>query len=605
MSTAESDIATEGFLAASREEEVRCQSEQISVLVETEEITEQILVATEGLEDHQANEARKQTLTRLEQSCEEGAAASETGKLSCETVSLYHGGQYFLYKYKRYDDVRLVFAPESAVAAFGGDPDNFNFPRYCLDMVFLRAYEDGKPASTPNYLKWRSAGAEAAEAVFVPGHPGATDRLLTVAEFKMLRDVTLPHWLPRYSELRGRLIQFAKSGDEARRIAQGPILSIENGIKVRRNEFKALLDDELFSRKRQDEDLLRTALAANPELQAKYGSSWEEIEQALANYLSFRDEHLFLELGVAFRSNLFTYARTLVRAAVEREKPNHERLRAYTEAALPGLRQRTLAARPVYPELEEVEFSFSLAKLREFLGPDAPAVKLVLATESPESLAHTLVTGSQLGDPAVREALWEGGLEAIEASEDTMIQLALKVDPLSRKLRKRYEDEVEAPVDAASEKIARARFALQGTSRYPDATFTFRLSYGGVKGWIEKGSAVEPFTYSRTAWDRTTGQDPFRMPQSWIEKRSQLDPETRFNFVATTDVTGGNSGSPVVDKDGMLVGLAFDGNIHSIAGSFWFDESKNRTVAVHPAIMLEVLKVVYEADHLLEELDPR
>ncbi len=257
---------------------------------------------------------------------------------------------------------------------------------------------------------------------------------------------------------------------------------------------------------------------------------------------------------MAFHGRLFNSARTLVRVAAEREKPNEERLREYTESALPQLQQVTLAARPVYPDLEEVGLSFSLEKLREFLGPDDPSVKLVLGTESPDSLAHALVSGSRLGDPEVRKVLWEGGTEAIRSSDDAMIQLALKVDEVSRALRKRHEDQVEAAQEATSEKISKARFALQGTSNYPDATFTLRVTYGKVERWIEKGTPVEPFTTVRVAYDRTTGKDPFRMPQSWIDSRPDLDPQTRFNFVATTDITGGNSGSPVIDKNGNLVG---------------------------------------------------
>ena len=605
ISSAENNVDEEGFVARSRSDEVRCESEQLSVLVETEDVTARIMDAIEGKAEVEANEIRKQTLTRMEQACEEASAESATGKLSCETVSLYNGGQYFLYKYKRYDDVRLVFVPEAPIAAFGGDPDNFNFPRWCLDMSFLRAYENGEPAKTPEYLTWRAEGAKEGEPVFVTGHPGSTDRQMTVAELKTMRDVILPHYLMRYAELRGRYIQFGKTGEEPYRIVSGPLLMTENGIKVRRNELRALLDDEVFARKIADENGLREAVASDPQLAAKYGSAWDEIAAAEETYLTFRDEYLFLEAGVAFNSTLFDYARSLVRAAAERQKPNEERLREYTEAALPQLRQRTLASRPIYPDMEELKLSFSLDKLREFLGPDSPYVKKVLGRVSPDTLAHALVTGTRLDDPAYREKLWDGGVEAIEAAQDPMILFARKVDEVSRTYRKRYEDEVEAPKKQASERIAEARFAIQGTSNYPDATFTLRVTFGAVKGWEEKGEMVYPFTTIGEIFPRVTGDDPFRLPESWLAAQPRLDADTRFNFVATTDITGGNSGSPAIDKQGNLVGLVFDGNIHSIAGSYWFDESVNRTVAVHPAVMLEALKEVYKADHLIEELSAK
>jgi hypothetical protein len=605
LSSAEDNVSARGFLAASPEQEAPCTSDHVLVLKETEDITAQINAATAGKTEREANEIRKKTLTRLERECVEASKVSEAGELLCESESLYNGGQYFLYKYKRYSDVRLVFAPEDSVAAFGGDPDNFNFPRWCLDMAFLRVYENGRPAETPNYLSWRPEGPEADEPLFVSGHPGSTERLLTVSELKWLRDVELPLWLLRYSELRGRLIQYGKTHEESARRIQTDLLYIENSIKVRRNELKALLKDELLSRKAEEERSLRELVHKDPAMSNSYGTAWDEIATANRRFRRFYEEYLFLEDNAAFNGRLFPFARDLVRAAVEREKPNEERLREYRETALPRLEQTLLAPRPIYPDVEELRLSFSLEKMREWLGPDSPYVKTILGDDSPDAKAKDLVAGSRLGDPKVRKMLWEGGLRAIEASEDTMIRLALLVDDDARALRRRYEDEVEAPRKAASEKIARARFAIRGTSTYPDATFSLRVSFGAVEGWSEKGEKIEPFTTLGRIYDRATGEDPFRLPASWLEAETRLNPATRFNFVSTTDITGGNSGSPLIDKDANLVGLAFDGNIHSIAGAYWFDRSVNRTVSVHPAAMLEALDVVYEADHLLEELGLR
>jgi hypothetical protein len=598
LSSADNDIEANGFYAPELGDEARCEAEQLSVLVKVKEITEAITQATQGLDEAAANAARKQTLTELEQGCGEAS----DGELTCEAVSLYHGGQYYLYGYKRYDDVRLVFAPETDIANFGGDPDNFNFPRWNLDMALLRAYENARPAQTPDFLPIRSEGPDQGEPVFVPGHPGGTSRLLTVAELEYNRNVLLPLWLVRYLEYRGRLIQFGKMGEENHRISQAPLQRIENGIKVQKNRQQALLDNSLMQRKRAEELELIDAIAADPKLQEAYGSAWDEIAEAIATYLSFRDEYIFIESGSGFFSELFGYARTLVRAAEEREKPNEKRFREYTEAALPQQEQRLLAAHPIYPDLEELKLSFSLDKMREFLGPDISIVHQVLGKESPEALAHRLVSETKLADPDVRRKLWEGGAEAIATSEDPMIRLAVSIDAQARALRQRYEDEVEAPWDDGSEKIAKARFATQGTEHHPDATFTLRVSFGRVEGWEEKGSEVFPFTTIARIFERATGALPFRLPQSWLDAQGNLDPDTRFNFVASTDVIGGNSGSPMVDAQGRLIGLVFDGNIHSIGGEYWFDSEKNRTVAVHPAVMIEALTEIYDAERLLDEL---
>ncbi len=598
LSSAERNLSDEGFNARQRGEELQCPGQQISVLKDMREVTDTVTRATAGLPDAEANKARKAALTRLEAECEKAAG----GALKCEAVTLYNGGQYFIHKYKRYDDVRLVFAPELAVAAFGGDPDNFNFPRWCLDMSFLRVYEDGKPAETPDYLSWRASGPTAGEPVFITGHPGTTDRLLTLSQLRMLRDVEYPLWLLRYSELRGRMLVWQDTGPEAARTVQQRILGIENGLKVRRNQLKALQDDEMMAMKAEQEAALKVAVSADPELQAKYGGAWDLIDTAMVAYRNFYEDHLFIEEDAAFRGDLFYYAKTLVRAAAERELPNDERIRDYTDAALPALEQRILAARPINKDYEKLGLRFSLEKMREWLGPDSRYVQRVLGKASPKALANELVDGTTLDDPEVRSALWTGGIKAVRASEDPMIRLALKIDADGRALRKRYEDVVEAPRKRGEEMIADARFHVYGTEAYPDATFTLRVTFGSVVGWEEKGSMLDPFTRTRRLFERATGEAPFALPDSWIENRGKLSPDTPFNFVATTDITGGNSGSPLLAADGSLVGLAFDGNIHSIAGAYWFDESRNRTVGVNTAIMLEALDKVYDAQHLLDEL---
>jgi hypothetical protein len=599
-STSEKNLTRDGFLARTRDKEVRCTTQVADVLMAMENVTDKVAAATRTLDEKAANDTRKKVLTQLEQACEQGSGkargAGKTGPLKCESVNLYQGGQYWLYKYERYQDLRLVFAPEEDVAAFGGDPDNFQFPRWDLDMSILRAYDShGKPAASPSYLHIRPEGPNAGELVFVSGHPGRTSRLLTVARLEELRDVTLPQYLLRFSELRGRYIQYAKTSPEAARIVGNPLLYLENSLKVVRKLLDALLDDRLLQHKRDEEAALRAKAALPTDPWAAIAGA-EKINRTLAL------PYTYLEGAAGFNSRLFEYARTLLRGAAERQKPNTERLREYRDTALPRIEQQLQAPVPVHPELENLTLSFSLERMREWLGPDNETVRLLLSKDSPDTLAARVISGSRLADPQVRMQLWNAGAEAVTASHDSMIELARLVDPMARAVRKRYEDEVEAPIDAAAEQIAQARFRVYGTSVPPDATFTLRLNFGTVQGWKEGDQDVEPFTYLSRFFARATGQEPFKVPESWLSAKGQLDMQTKFNLSTNNDIVGGNSGSPLLDANGRLVGLMFDGNIHSIAGSYWFDPELNRAVAVHPAIMLEGLRKVYKANELLAEL---
>jgi hypothetical protein len=600
-STRESSLLETGFVAHERSEEVDCPVQIADVLEELENVTPRVEAALRGLDALAANERRRQTLTELEANCE-AASRESSNRLKCEAVTLYGGGQYWLYKYRRYDDVRLVFAPEADIAAFGGDPDNFQFPRWCLDFALLRAYRDGRPASTPEHLSIDFGGPAPGDVVFVAGHPGSTDRQLTVAELVTLRNRVLPPGLLRSSELRGRYLQFGKTGEAANRIVQDALQGLENGIKVQRKQLDALLNDDLMRDKRAAEAELRERVAQDPALAAEIGDPWGRIAAAQEAEAERWLPYLFLEGGTGFNSRLFRYARLLVRAAAERPKPNADRLREYTDGFLPRLEQQVGASQPIYPELEELTLSFSLERMREWLGPDAALVRRLLASESPDALAARLVRGSGLADPAVRQRLWEGGQAAIDASGDPFIVLAKNLDAEARALRKWHEDEIEAVVEAAHEQIARARFAVYGTSVYPDATFTLRLNFGSVQGWEENGTTIPPFTRLDRLFERATGEAPFAVPATWTDARARLDLDTPFNLATNSDIVGGNSGSPLVSADGRIVGLMFDGNIHSISGAYWFDPELNRAVAVHPAIMREALETVYKPAALLEEL---
>jgi hypothetical protein len=596
LSSKEKSLVELGFQASARKEEQRCPAQHADVLVGTENITAAVLKADSGLSDAAANTARKKLLTSLEQACEQASARAKSGKLECQSVRLYQGGQYFLYKYKRYSDLRLVFAPEADIAAFGGDPDNFQFPRWSLDFSILRAYEDNKPAQTPNYLQIDFAGPGANQLVFVAGDPGTTERLQTRSQLEFDRDISLPVALLRASELRGRYIQFGKNNVGDERITLAPLNSLQNGIKVRRKELDALNDDTLLEEKTKAEQALRAVAGIS-------GSDpWQEIAAALSRERALYLSYIFIENAAGFSSALFRNARLLLRVADERSKPNNERLREFTDAELPRMQHDLYSQVPVYPEFEQMTLSFSLERMREWLGPDHPVVRRLMSKESPDALATRLIAETQLNDANFRKRLWQGGKPAVGASHDPMIELARSIDVEARAIRRQYEDEVEAPIARAAEKIAAARFKAYGANTYPDATFTPRLNYGTVEGWVENGASVPPFTHLDRAFERATGITPFKIPDSWMRVKAQLDLSTPFCISTSNDIVGGNSGSPLIDADGKIVGLMFDGNIYSIAGRYWFKPENNRAIAVHPAIIREALEKVYGAKELLAEL---
>jgi Peptidase S46 len=598
LSTKEKSLLELGFRAASRKEEQRCPAQYADVLVGTENITEVVLKADIGLSDAAANTARKKLLTSLEQACQQASTRAKSGKLECQSVRLYQGGQYFLYKYKRYSDLRLVFAPEADIAAFGGDPDNFQFPRWSLDFSVLRAYEDNKPARTPDYLQIDFAGPNPNQLVFVSGAPGTTARLQTRSQLEFDRDVSLPNTLLRASELRGRYIQFGKNNVGDERITAAPLNSLQNGIKVRRKELDALNDDAFLEEKSKAERALRAVAGiSGPD-------PWTEIAAASTRERALYLPYVFIENAAGFSSSLFRNARLLVRAADERLKPNKDRLREFTEAELPRMQRDLYEQVPVYPEFEQITLSFSLERMREWLGPDHPVVRRLLGKESPDALATRLIAETEMNDANFRKRLWQRGKTAVEASRDPMILLARSIDVEARTIRRQYEDEVEAPIARAAEKIAAARFRAYGDNLYPDATFTPRLNYGTVQGWVENGANVEPFTHLERAFERATGSTPFKIPESWLRVKAQLDMNTPFCISTSNDIVGGNSGSPLIDVDGKIVGLMFDGNIYSIAGRYWFNPQNNRAIAVHPAIIREALEKVYGAKELLTELQP-
>jgi hypothetical protein len=600
LSSGDSDYVVNGFSALTDGGERLCPGMQAEILTSISDVTARISAASAGKTGRDFVKARDAAIAAVEK---EGCSGREA-RFRCQVISLYHGGLYDLYTYRKYSDVRLVFAPEAQFAFFGGDPDNFNFPRYDLDFSFVRLYEEGGPIDSPDHLRWSTKPPRDGEPVFVVGNPGSTDRLLTAAQLETLRDLVIPESLLRLAELRGRLIRFTEESAEHARIANDELFFVENNFKRQRGFEKALVTPGFVAAKRAADDELEAAVAADAELSAVIGNPWDEIASVQAEYKALYTPYVFMEGDAGGGSDLFGYARSLVRAADERAKPNTERLPAYTDSRLPLLEKRILDARPVYAEVEQLRLEFWLSKLRENLTADATGTKTFLGTDSPEQLATTLA-GSKLGDVALRRQLWEGGRDAIEASDDPMIRFVLATDAASRDVRKEFEMRVSGPTDRAAERIAKARFAVYGTNTYPDATFSLRISYGKIAGWTDNGVTVPPFTYFRGLWERATGNPPFDLPPRWVTARSSVDGNVVFDMVSDNDIVGGNSGSPLVDANTRVVGAIFDGNILSLGGTFAFDPSVNRAVSVSTAAITEALANVYGQDALLEELTGR
>ena len=588
-STGGNDLLDKGFTAGRREDELKCPGQQAEVVTRIADVTSEVKAAFARMQGEALTKARDARIAELEK-----AGCTDTKTTRCQVVTLFGGGQYKLYTYRKYSDVRLVWTPEDRASTFGGDPDNFNFPRYAMDASFLRAYENGKPVATPRHLKWDPRAPREGEITFVVGNPGSTSRLWTGSQLAFEREVRVPITTAVLSELRGRLIQAMTESPEKAREGLDTLNGLENSLKVYIGRTKALGDPEFMGKLAEAETALKAKSAGN----AAIGDPWSDVDKAVEAYRA-----LYLPLRFTQpSSDLYGYAQTLVFAAQERAKPNAERLPGYTDSTLPLTEKNLLDERPVYPWLDELTLSWSLSKAREYLGVDDADAKLMLGRESPEALAERLVAGSKLADPAVRKALWEGGLPAIQASRDPMIQYALKLADRQRELKKASDAAYSGPLALAGAKLADARFAAFGDSNYPDATFTLRISYGKVAGWEERGRMVPFQTTLGGTFERATGAEPFDLPSGFAANEARIDKSTTYDFVTTNDIIGGNSGSPVIDRDGGVIGAAFDGNIHSLGGNYGYDGTLNRTVAVSTAAVQEALETIYPAPALVKEL---
>jgi hypothetical protein len=600
ISTAQKNYVADGFYARTRAEEVKSADAELNVLISTEDVTSRVVgAAAKAASAQAALAARKAEIARIEKE-----SVDRTG-LRSDIVTLYQGAQYWLYRYKKYTDVRLVFAPEQQMAFFGGDPDNFTYPRHDLDFALFRVYENDMPIRSEHFLKWNAKGAAENELVFVTGHPGATDRDDTVAELETERDVIYPANLQVVKRRIAVLRQYASRGAEEARQANSRIFGLENALKAYTGEYSGLLDAKVFAKKAADERALREAIRRKPDWQAAYGSAWTDVQHAQETR---RRQYKTERFGQLRGSSLAPLGLVLVQYAAEVAKPDASRLEGFHEAQIPSLKFQLSSPAPVYPAIEEALLGDALQESLEELGPSDPFIKATLAGRSPKDAAAALVGGTKLGDAAVRKMLMEGGEPAIARSTDPLIVLGRALDPLARAAQKALDRDVVSVSSAAREKIGQARFAVYGAAAYPDATFTLRLSYGAVSGYPMNGTRAPYKTTFAGLYDRSASfddQPPFKLAPRFNQKRAQIEMTTPLNFVTTNDIIGGNSGSPIVNRAGELVGLVFDGNIESLVGRFVYEGEKNRTVAVHAGAIAHALRAVYDAGPLADELDSR
>ncbi len=599
LSTGGRDYIKTGFYAKTQAEEAKCPNLELNQLVGIEDVTDKVNVGVKPeMSAAEAGQAQRANLSQIEKDC-----STSTG-LRCDVVTLYSGEVYNLYKYKKYTDVRLVFAPEFDIAFFGGDPDNFTYPRYDLDITFFRVYENDKPAHLDNYLQWSRTGVNDGDLIFVSGHPGNTSRLLTMAQLEFLRDVQYPASLRLYKRRIALLQDFSSQSEENARIAKEDIFGLQNSQKAVTGFQSGLVDKSIMDAKAADEASLRAAFKANPK-NANVGDPWEEIAQAMKLQRDIFLQFTYLERLRGFASGLPQIARVLVRAAAEKPKPNQERLREFRESALPSLEQQLFSTAPVYKNYDTVLLADSLAEMQDALGRDNPDVQKALNGKTPADAAKEMIANTKLDDVAVRKKLYEGGQAAIEATTDPLIVVMRAVDPDARAVRKQFDDKIDSVVRRDGTTIAKARFEQSGFTQPPDATFTLRLSYGAVKGYQENGKAIPYFTNVGGAYQHAAehnNQSPYNLPESWMKAKSKLDLKTPLNFVSTADIIGGNSGSPTVNKKGEVVGIIFDGNIESLPWNFAYSDVQGRAVSVDSRGIQEALRGVYGATALADEL---
>jgi hypothetical protein len=598
MSTPKKDYVKEGFFAKTLKDEIACPDLEVNVLVSMENVTERVLAAVDPKSpDKDQNEQRKGEISRITKD-----STDRTG-LRSDVVELYQGGEYWLYRYKKYTDMRLVMAPELQAAFYGGDPDNFTYPRFALDFAFFRVYENGKPVQIEHFLKWSQDGAADGELVFVTGHPGRTDRLNTVAQLEYARDLGLPLYLKVAAKKRADYYSYSKLGTEQERRSKDRIFGIENAIKAVTGEYEGLLEPALIASLKGAEDSLRRSVAESSDEATKAAKdSWDKIAAATKKAGERRLQSTYRAYGATKVAGL---ANTIVHYVSEVAKPNDKRYEEFRDSSLESLKFRLFSPAPMYPDMEEYFLARALEDAVKELGPNDEFVLAALGGQEPAKVARALIAGTKLFDVAERKKLIEGGEKAVADSSDALIVWARKLDPVYRAQRKWHEDEIESVTVAEGNRIAKARFAVYGKSTYPDATFTLRMSYGKVAGYELGTTLVAPFTTFYGLYDRALGHSekpPFDLAPRIKASKSKLNLDVKVNFVTTNDIIGGNSGSPIVNAKGEYVGLVFDGNIQSLVGRYAYEDARNRTVAVHSSGIIEAMRSVYGMNKLADEV---
>lgn len=599
LSTSGKDYMKDGFYAPTRAEEAKCPGVEFLVLESIEDVTAKVTGAAKpGMSTADAGKAQREEMGSLEKEC-------STGGMRCDVVTLYSGAMYDLYKYKKYDDVRLVFAPEFAMAFFGGDPDNFEYPRYDLDISFFRAYENGEPAKIHDHLKWSPAGANQGDLVFVPGHPGRTGRLLTMDQLGFLRDYQYPLQLNSYTRRIDALQKFSAQSAENDREAQSDFFSLQNSFKAVTGYEAGLKDKDLMAQKAADEKSLQEFVNSNPQRKQEFGDPWAQIAKAVEVQKQIYKPLAYLDNLGGFRGDLVRYARQIVRVAAEKQLPSNQRIRGYQDSALPTLEQQLFSTAPIYKSLELAELAESLGEMQDVLGVGNSDVQKALAGKSPDERAKELIEGTKLEDVAVRKQLYDGGQAAVDASTDPLIVLMRQIDPDARAVHNQDEDQVQSVLRNTGGNIGKALFAQKGLSVPPDATFTLRLSYGAIEGYKLDGKNVSWFTTMGGAYEHAAkhgSKPPYQLPESWLKYKSAINLTTPFDTVSTPDIIGGNSGSPVINKAGEVVGIVFDGNIESLSWNFEYSDKVARAVEVDSRAIVESLKQIYHADALVNEI---
>ena len=597
LSTPARNYADTGFTPARREDEPKCPGALAEVLLSISDVTTRMRGAGTGLTGQAFTAARDAEAVRIES---ETCGADSTRR--CTVVSLYRGGQFKLYVYRLYSDVRLAFAPEDRAATFGGDPDNFSFPRFAVDAAFIRLYENNRPVSTPTHFKWNAATPTDGEPVFVSGSPGATQRLLTQDQLMTVRDIVLPIDQLMLSELRGRLLQFSAQGKDEAFIAMDTIVGLENTYKRALGRMRALVDADFMARRAKQEAEFRQRLAADAALSRRLGDPWADLAALQPKQRELYPAYLLLDGRAGGTSTLFGWAMTIVRGAQERAKPSDQRLPEYADSRLAGVQARLFAERPVYRALDQLLVEWWLSKTREWLTTDDPRVKTLLGKESPEGLAQRIIQQTTIDSVATRRALWQGGLAAVQSSTDPLIRYVLSIQEPTRAVRREWEETVQAPTDRASERLADARFAVYGDTVYPDATGTLRLTYGRIEGSNVPGQRFAPFTTFGGLWDRATGAPPFDVAPKLLAAKARIDPSAVLDMTVSSDTIGGSSGSPAINAAGEIIGANFDSTVLTQRNAYGYDRDVNRSIIVTAAAVTTALREVYRMNGLLGEL---